>query len=118
MRRAVPDQHAPRCRPAGAHGDFWQNSAHFVKQEETNSASIAIDSPLLVPVLGKVPLKQTGRAGGRRRGHCADRARITGRGVKLLGDTPQVAADQVAGDQWLGPERLLPLAFACFCSAR
>ncbi|HMJ64242.1 MAG TPA: SulP family inorganic anion transporter, partial [Candidatus Binatia bacterium] len=43
----------------GAHGDFWQNSAHFFKHlPETNPASLGIGATaLVVLVLGKVFLK-------------------------------------------------------------
>src|SRR5574341_1425224 len=43
----------------GAHGDFWENSAHFLKHlSETNPASVGIGlTALAVLVLGKVFLK-------------------------------------------------------------
>src|SRR5882672_6465080 len=43
----------------GAHGDFWENSAHFFKHlNETNVTSLAIGGvALLVLVLGKIFLK-------------------------------------------------------------
>src|SRR5436189_703830 len=43
----------------GAHGDFWENSAHFLKHlNETNPASLGIGlSALAMLVLGKVFLK-------------------------------------------------------------
>src|ERR1700720_3853180 len=43
----------------GAHGDFWENSSHFLKHlHETNPAALLIGGvALTVPILGKIFLK-------------------------------------------------------------
>jgi len=103
----------------GAHGDFWQNSAHFFKHlPETNPASLGIGATaLVVLVLGKVFLKNKPVAlfvvlGGILASASLD---LEGRGVKLLGDVPQGLPPMgLPTIQWADLNRLLPLAFACF----
>ena len=62
------------CGFPGMHGDFWENSAHFLKHlQETNSASLTIGvAALAVLVLGKVffpeQARRVVRGGGRHPG--------------------------------------------------
>jgi high affinity sulfate transporter 1 len=103
----------------GAHGSFWENSAHFFKHlNETNSVSLAIGgAALAVLILGKVFLKNKPVAlfvviGGI---VAASLLALETRGVKLLGDVPQgLPAIGLPAIYWADLNDLLPLAFACF----
>lgn len=103
----------------GAHGNFWENTAHFLKHiDETNAAALTIGSlALAVLVLGKVLLKHKPVAlfvvvGG----IVASVAfSLDTRGVSLLGAVPQGLPDLGRpAIQWADLNDLLPLAFACF----
>jgi high affinity sulfate transporter 1 len=103
----------------GAHGDFWENSAHFLKHlNETNPASLGIGlTALAVLVLGKVFLKNKPVAlfvvvGGI---IASSWLGLDARGVKLLGEVPQgLPAFGLPAIQWADLNQLLPLALACF----
>jgi MFS superfamily sulfate permease-like transporter len=103
----------------GAHGSFWQNSAHYFKHlNETNSASLGIGlAALAVLVLGKVFLKNKPVAlfvvaGGI---IAASLLGLEALGVKLLGDVPQgLPALGLPALRWEDLNNLLPLALACF----
>jgi high affinity sulfate transporter 1 len=103
----------------GAHGSFWENSAHYFKHlNETNSASLFIGlAALTVLVLGKVFLKNKPVGlfvvvGGI---VAASMLGLESRGVKLLGEVPQgLPAIGPPALQWADLNYLLPLALACF----
>ncbi|MGH7492212.1 MAG: SulP family inorganic anion transporter [bacterium] len=103
----------------GAHGDFWENSAHFLKHlGETNSASLGIGlAALAILVLGKIFLKNKPVALFVVIGGIVASAWLSleGRGVKLLGEVPQgLPAIGLPAIHWADLNDLLPLAFACF----
>ncbi len=103
----------------GAHGDFWENSGHFLGQlGDTNGAALGIGSAgLLLLGLGKVFLKNkpvalvvvvAGIVASAALG-------LEDRGVKLLGEVKQgLPAPGLPAVQWSDLNALLPLAFACF----
>jgi high affinity sulfate transporter 1 len=103
----------------GAHGDFWENSAHFLKHlGETNPASLTIGgAALAVLIAGKIFLKNKPVAlfvviGGI---VAASVFELETRGVKLLGEVPQgLPAIGLPAIHWADLNHLLPLAFACF----
>jgi high affinity sulfate transporter 1 len=103
----------------GAHGDFWENSGHFLKHlSETNPASLTIGgAALAVLVLGKVFLKNKPVAlfvvvGGI---VASGWLGLDTRGIKLLGEVPQgLPAVGLPAIRWADLNELLPLAFACF----
>jgi high affinity sulfate transporter 1 len=103
----------------GAHGDFWENSAFFLKHlSETNSASLGIGlTALAVLVLGKIFLKNKPVAlfvvmGGI---VASSWLGLESKGVALLGTVPQgLPAFGLPAIQWEDLNDLLPLAFACF----
>jgi sulfate permease, SulP family len=103
----------------GAHGNFWENSAHFLKHlPETNVFSLAIGgAALAVLVLGKVFLKNKPVAffvvvGGILASMLLG---LDARGVKLLGEVPQgLPAIGLPVLHWNDWNALLPLALACF----
>jgi SulP family sulfate permease len=103
----------------GAHGDFWENSAHFIRHvHETNPASLLIGGIALgVLVLGKVFLKNKPVAivvviGGI---VASSLLSLDARGVKLLGEVPQgLPAVGLPAIRWADLNQLLPLALACF----
>ena len=103
----------------GAHGDFWENSGHFLKHlNQTNPASLIPGlCALAVLIAGKVFLKHkpvalfvvvgaillSGWTG------------LEGRGLKLLGTVPQgLPALGLPSIHWTEVRTLLPLALACF----
>ncbi len=103
----------------GAHGDFWENSRHFLDHlGETNRASLVVGGvALAVLLLGKSFLKNrpvallvvvaailsAGVLG------------LEARGVKLLGEVPQgLPPVGLPALQWSDLNELLPLAMACF----
>jgi high affinity sulfate transporter 1 len=103
----------------GAHGNLWENSAHFLRGvSETNSASLTIGVVALTAlVLGKIYLKHLPVAllvviVGIVASHLLG---LASRGVKLLGVVPQglpvVGLPEV---HWSDLNELLPLALACF----
>ena len=103
----------------GAHGDFWKNTAHFIRHaNETNPASLAIGGIALgVLVLGKIFLKNKPVAilvvvGGI---IASSALSLETRGVKLLGEVPQgLPSIGLPAIRWADLNQLLPLAFACF----
>ena len=106
----------------GAHGDFWENSANFIKHlGETNLASLRVGLAALVAlVLGKVLLPNKPIAlfvvvGGI---IASALLGLDAKGVKLLGEVPQgfpaMGWPQV---YWSDFNSLMPLAFACFLLA-
>jgi len=107
------------CGFHGAHGDFWANSAHFLRHlNEANAASLTIGlTALAMLVLGKIFLKHKPVAlfvviGGI---VASGWLGLEARGVKLLGEVPQgLPALGLPAIQWADLNHLLPLAFACF----
>ena len=103
----------------GAHGDFWENSGHFLKHlHETNPVSLAVGgAALAVLVLGKIFLKHRPVAlfvvvGGIAASALLD---FEARGVKLLGAVPQgLPPLGLPAIHWADVNDLLPLALACF----
>ncbi len=103
----------------GKHGDFWENSAYFLKHlNETNTTSLSIGlTALIILVLGKVFLKNKPVAlfvvvGGILASSWLD---LGARGVALLGEVPKgLPALGLPAIQWADLNELLPLAFACF----
>jgi len=106
----------------GAHGDFWENSAHFLRHlHETNAASLAIGACALAAlILGKIFLQNKPVAllvvvGGIL---ASTWLGLEQRGVKLLGEVPQglpsLGLPQI---YWTDLNALLPLAVACFLLA-
>ncbi len=103
----------------GAHGDFWENSGHFLSHlGETNAASLTVGGvALAVLILGKVFLKNKPVAlfvvvGGIL---ASSMLALDTRGVKLLGEVPQgLPAIGLPAIQWSDLNQLLPLAIACF----
>lgn len=103
----------------GAHGDFWENSAWFLKHlHETNSAALLIGlTALAVLVLGKIFLKNKPVAlfvviGGIL---ASSWLALDQRGVALLGEVPKgLPALGPPAIRWADLNQLLPLAFACF----
>jgi high affinity sulfate transporter 1 len=103
----------------GAHGDFWENSVHFLKHlHETNPASLAIGGvALAVLILGKIFLKHKPVALFVVVGGVAASALLgfESRGVKLLGAVPQgLPSLGLPAIHWADLNDLLPLALACF----
>lgn len=109
------------CGFHGAHGDFWENSGHFLSHlEETKPASLIIGLvALAVLVLGKVFLKHKPVAlfvvVGSIVASASPLLGLEARGVQLLGNVPQglppVGLPVLRWSDW---RELLPLAFACF----
>ncbi len=103
----------------GAHGDFWENSQHFLKHlHETNSTSLLVGgSALAVLILGKIFLKNKPVAlfvviAGI---VSASALSLDARGLKLLGTVPQgLPPIGLPAVYWHDLNELLPLAFACF----
>lgn len=103
----------------GAHGDFWENSAYFLKHlGETNSAALGIGlTALAALVLGKIFLKNKPVAlfvviGGIL---ASSWLGLEAKRVALLGTIPQgLPAFGLPAIQWEDLNDLLPLAFACF----
>jgi MFS superfamily sulfate permease-like transporter len=103
----------------GAHGDFWENSGHFLRHlGETKPASLAIGgAALAVLVLGKMFLKHKPVALFVVVGGIVASALLglEARGVKLLGEVPQgLPPLGLPAIHWTDVNNLLPLAFACF----
>ncbi|HMO65965.1 MAG TPA: SulP family inorganic anion transporter, partial [Verrucomicrobiota bacterium] len=103
----------------GAHGDFWENAAHFLRHlHETNPWSLGIGgAALAVLVLGKLFLKHKPVAlfvvaGGILASVWLG---LEARGVKSLGEVPQgLPSVGLPAIQWSDLRTLLPLALACF----
>lgn len=107
------------CGIHGTHGDFWENSGHFIRHlNETNTASLGAGAVALVLlVLGKTLLRDKpvalfvvigGIVGAMLLG-------LESRGVKLLGEVPQGLPDiGLPAIRLSDLNMLLPLAFACF----
>jgi sulfate permease, SulP family len=103
----------------GAHGDFWENSGHFLKHlHDTNPTSLAIGgTALAVLVLGKIFLKHKPVALFVVVGGIAASALFgfDAQGVKLLGAVPQgLPPLGLPAIHWADMNDLLPLALACF----
>lgn len=103
----------------GTHGDFWENSAYFLKHlNETNVTSLIIGGAALAAlVLGKIYLKQKPVALFVVIASIIISSLLTldARGVKLLGEVPQgLPALGLPAVHWADLNNLLPLAFACF----
>jgi MFS superfamily sulfate permease-like transporter len=103
----------------GAHGNFWENAAHFLRNlNQTNGAALTIGlAALAVVLLGKTYFKQKPVAlfvviGG------IVAAKFLGLGaydVALLGPVPQgLPRLGVPAVPWTDLNDLLPLALACF----
>jgi len=106
----------------GAHGDFWDNTRHFLNHlHETNFASLGIGLASLVAlILSKVYLRHK---------PIALLVVICGivvssllaldtKGVKLLGEVPQgLPTVRIPDVYWSDLNALLPLALACFLLA-
>jgi SulP family sulfate permease len=103
----------------GAHGDFWENAAHFLKHlGETNPASLTVGgAALAVLIAGKMFLKKIPIAlfvvvGGI---VVSEAMGLGERGVKLLGDVPQgLPVLGLPAIRWADLNQILPLALACF----
>ena len=103
----------------GAHGDFWENSGHFLKHlHETNPASLTIGGiALAVLVLGKIFLQHKPVAlfvvvGGI---VASTLLGLEAFEVKLLGEVPQgLPTMGLPAIHWADVNDLLPLALACF----
>ena len=110
------------CGFPGSQGDFWENSAHILKNlSETNPASLTIGvAALTVLVLGKMFLPNKPVAlfvvvGGIL---ASSLLSLDMRDVKLLGEVPQgLPAVGLPAIYWSDLKDLLPLAFACFLLA-
>ena len=106
----------------GAHGDFWENTRHFLTHlSETNLSSLAIGlAALTILILGKslLKLKPVGLfvvIGGIVASMLLG---LDAKGVKLLGEVPQgLPAIRIPDIYWSDVNALLPLAFACFLLA-
>jgi SulP family sulfate permease len=107
------------CGVHGAHGDFWQNSGHFLKHlGQTNPTSLAVGlAALALLVAGKIFLKNKPVAlfvviGGIAASMLLG---LDARGVKLLGEVPAgLPAPGLPAVTRADLNTLLPLAFACF----
>lgn len=106
----------------GAHGDFWENTRHFLTNlHETNLAALGIGLvALTVLILGKIFLKHKPVAlfvviGGIVTSVLLG---LDAKGVKLLGEVPQgLPAVGIPDVYWSDLNALLPLALACFLLA-
>lgn len=106
----------------GAHGSFWENSAHFLKHlPEANATSLMVGAiALLVLVLGKAYLKNRPVAlfvviGGI---VASSMLGLESRGVKLLGVLPPgLPAPGLPAILPSDLNELLPLSIACFMLA-
>jgi SulP family sulfate permease len=106
----------------GAHGDFWENTRHFLAHlHETNVASLAIGlAALTALILGKMFLRHKPVAlfvviGGI---VASVLLGLDAKGVKLLGEVPQgLPAVGFPDVYWSDVNALLPLALACFLLA-
>ena len=104
---------------SAAHGDFWENSGHFLRHlNEANLPALGIGlTALALLVLGKVFLRDKPVAlfvviGGI---VAASALGLDARGVKLLGEVPRgLPAVGLPAVRWADLNELLPLAFACF----
>jgi len=107
---------------AGAHGDFWQNIAHFFRSlGETNPASLMLGATaLLVLLLGKTLFKQRPIALFVLTASIVLAAilRLDERGVALLGEVPKgVPGLSLPRIGRADIQALLPLSLACFLLA-
>jgi high affinity sulfate transporter 1 len=103
----------------GSHGDFWQNSAWFLKHlQETNPAALGIGlTALAILVLGKIFLKNKPVALFVVAGGIAASSwlSLSARGVALIGEVPSgLPALGLPAISWADLNELLPLAVACF----
>lgn len=107
---------------SSTHGDFWENSAHFLRHlGETNPASLAVGaSALAALILGRIFLQNKPVAflvvvGGVL---ASTWLGLDQRGVKLLGEVPQgLPSLGFPAVYWTDLNALLPLAVACFLLA-
>jgi MFS superfamily sulfate permease-like transporter len=107
------------CGFSGIHGDFWENSAYWIRHaHETRPESLALGAAaLLILALGRkflpnkpvglfVVLASLGLGAG---------TDIAGHGVTLLGTVPRgLPGFDLPSLQWSDVNTLLPLALACF----
>ena len=113
---------AETARSSGAHGDFWQNTGHFLSHlNETNPVSLGTGlAALTVLILGKIFLKHKPVAlfvviGGI---VASTLLGLDAKGVKLLGEVPQgLPGPGLPEIHWSDVNELLPLALACFLLA-
>jgi sulfate permease, SulP family len=103
----------------GAHGDFWENSGHFLKHlDHTNYASLTIGlCALAILIAGKIFLKNKPVALFVVVGGIVVSAMIglDAKGVKLLGEVPRgLPAIGLPAVGLADLQELLPLAIACF----
>ena len=104
---------------SSAHGDFWENSWHFLTHlpDLNRDAAFLGCAALAVLVLGKLFLKHKPVAlvvviGGIVVSSALD---LGGRGVRLLGSVPEgIPMPGLPSLRWSDMNTLLPLAFACF----
>ena len=106
----------------GAHGNFWQNTGHFLSHlNETNPVSLGTGlAALAALILGKLFLKHKPVALFVVVGGIVASALLglDARGVKLLGEVPEgLPAPGLPEIYWSDLNALLPLAFACFLLA-
>jgi high affinity sulfate transporter 1 len=107
------------CGIKGAHGDFWERMAAFLRHlGDTNPASLLLGGAALAALLlGKrflpnKPVSLVVVAGGIAAASLID---LGSRGVKLLGEVPQgLPALGLPAVQLADVRALLPLALACF----
>ena len=110
------------CGVKGAHGDFWERMAHFLRHlPETNGVALALGlAALALLLLGKALLPNRPVAllvviGGIVAAPLFD---LGSRGVQLLGAVPQgLPSPALPAVQWIDLNELLPLGFACFLLA-
>lgn len=103
----------------GSHGDFWENSANFLRHlSDTNAASLAVGLAALAALIyGKFalpnkPITLFVVLGGI---IVSSLFGLDARGVKLLGHVPQgLPAIGLPQLGWADLNALLPLAVACF----
>ncbi|MBL8745019.1 MAG: SulP family inorganic anion transporter [Phycisphaerae bacterium] len=104
---------------SGAHGNFWENSRHFLTRlHETNITSLTVGGTALgLLLLGKfffkrIPVALLVVIGGV---FVSSVLNLETRGVKLLGTVPQgLPTLGLPAIRWEDLNELLPLAFACF----
>lgn len=107
------------CGFTGAHGDFWERSAYFIRHAgETQPTSLAIGAAALVLLsLGRkfLPHIPVGLIVIVASLWLGAGVNLASHGVQTLGDVPQgLPAFGLPGLRWSDVNTLLPLAMACF----